>query len=236
MKELRSLSATFAILDEFERRGILHFHREKGSSPIGGSGDRGSSGSSPIGGSWERGSSSSSPIGGSGERGSGGSGSLLVEETLATLKLAEGADGFKHFLTQVAMWQNSKLLQDAYETLRIDTEARAVREAKKQYANLTKADIQRIRQNARDNMSELDISKIPSLFGEGGAEFDIFVIRATAPSAEAALNEIGSSPNGESGENTQGALLALGHWDGKTLEMAMYDDIKQSLTAKSSNR
>lgn len=180
LKELQALSASFAILNEFERRGILHYHRPKVSS------------GSPA-------------------------GSLLIEETLATLKLAEGEQGFRKFLNQVAQWQNYRLLQEAYEAHRIDIETKAVREAKKKYANLTKADIQRIRQNARDNMSEIDPDKLDYV-----KEFDLFIIRATAPSAEEALNSLPREGRG-------GVLLALGHYDGKTLEMAMYDDIKHKL-------
>lgn len=174
LKVLQALSASFAILDEFERHGILH---------------------------WQQNHKC-----------------LLIEESLATIKLAEGERGFKHFLEQVTQWQTYKLLQDAYERHRIDIESKAIREAKKQYANLTKADIQRIRQNARANMEQIDTDKLDYV-----KEFDLFIIRATAPSAEEALKD--SSPSGRSG----GALLALGHYDGKTLEMAMYDDIKHNL-------
>ena len=176
LRELQALSASFAILDEFARRGILHYHRSK-----------------PDG--------VTTPS----------SGSLLIEESLATLKLAEGAEGFKHFLEQVAQWQNFKLLQDAYEAHRIDIEAKAVREARKQYANLSKADIQRIRQNARANMEQIDPDKLDYI-----KEFDLFIIRATAPSSAQATE-------------ANGQLLALGHYDGKTLEMAMYEDIKHNL-------
>ncbi len=175
LKTLQALSASFAVLDEFERRGILHYHTPSHSG-----------------------------------EGRGGA-SLLIEESLATLKLAEGAEGFKHFLEQVAQWQNFKLLQEAYEAHRIDIEAKAVRDAKKQYANLTKADIQRIRQNARDNMKQIDPDRLDYV-----KEFDLFIIRATAPSAADATE-------------ANGQLLALGHYDGKTLEMAMYEDIKHNL-------
>lgn len=179
LKALQSLSATFAILNEFERRGLLHWQKSQPSS----------------------------------------SGSLLIEESLATIQLAQGAEAFRHFLTQCAQWQNFKLLQEAYERHRIDIEAKAVREAKKQYTNITKADVQRIRQNARENMSEIDISTLPSLLtggAGGGSGFDLFIIRATAPSSAHATE-------------ANGQLLALGHYDGKTLEMAMYEDIKHNL-------
>lgn len=136
---------------------------------------------------------------------------LLIEESLALVELAQGQDGFKNFLDQVAQWQNFQLLQDAYERQRIDIEAKAVREAQKKYAALTKADIQRIRQNARSEFQEIDPEKLNVI-----NEFDIFVLRATAPSSALATEQ-------------NGQLLAVGHYDGKRVEMAMYDDIKHRL-------
>ena len=47
-------------------------------------------------------------------------------------------------------------------------------------------------------------------------EFDIFVVRAGAPSVQDATEE-------------SGLLLAIGHFDGKKVEMALYDDIKYNL-------
>lgn len=183
LKALQSLSATFAILNEFERRGLLHWQRSK-----------------PDG--------VTTPS----------SGSLLIEESLATIQLAQGAEAFRHFLTQCAQWQNFKLLQEAYERHRIDIETKAVLEAQAaltaehgKTAKLSKADITRIRQNARDNMEQLDPDKLDCV-----KDFDLFIIRATAPSSAHATE-------------ANGQLLALGHYDGKTLEMAMYDDIKHNL-------
>lgn len=136
---------------------------------------------------------------------------LLIEECFVMLKLAEGREGFLKFLNQVAMWQSSKLINEAYEAHRINVETSAVRKAQKQFANLTKADIQRIRQEARLNMPELPIEKLDYV-----KEFDILVVRSSAPSAQEATEE-------------GGQLLALGHYDGEKVEMAMYDDIKYIL-------
>ena len=47
-------------------------------------------------------------------------------------------------------------------------------------------------------------------------EFDIFVVRASVPSAQDATE-------------ASGQLLALGHFDGEKVEMAMYDEIKHNL-------
>lgn len=136
---------------------------------------------------------------------------LLIEECFVMLKLAEGREGFLKFLNQVAAWQSSKLINEAYEAHRIKVETDAVRKAQKQFTNLTKADIQRIRQEARVNMPELPIEKLDYV-----KEFDILVVRSNAPSAKEATED-------------SGQLLALGHYNGEKVEMAMYDDIKYIL-------
>ena len=166
-KELRDLSAVFSILDEFEKRGVIHWQRKNKV--------------------------------------------LLIEEVLGTLKVAEGRDGFLRFLNQVSMWQNHRLLAEAYESLRLKVETEAVRKARAQFAMLTKADVMRIRQNVRERMPIVVPEQIGCI-----KEFDIFVVRANAPSAQDATVE-------------SGQLLALGHYDGEKVEMAMYDEIKHNL-------
>ena len=166
-KELRDLSAVFSILDEFEKRGVIHWQRKNKV--------------------------------------------LLIEEVLGTLKVAEGRDGFLRFLNQVSMWQNYRLLAEAYESLRLKVETEAVRKARAQFAMLTKADMQRIRQNARENMEMMPPEQLDYI-----KEFDIFIVRASAPSAQDATVE-------------SGQLLALGHYDGEKVEMAMYDEVKHNL-------
>ena len=86
-----------------------------------------------------------------------------------------------------------------------------MRAAQKKYVSLTKADLQRIRMNARNNMQQKDPEQLSLI-----KEFDIFIIRASAPSADLATVE-------------NGQLLAIGHYDGNKVEMAMYDDIKHNL-------
>ena len=136
---------------------------------------------------------------------------LIIEEYFAMLKMAEGREGFLKFLNQVAVWQSSKLIDEAYETHSIKVETDAVRKAQRKYANLTKADIMRIRQEARENMQMLPIEQLDYI-----KEFDIFVVRASVPSAQDATE-------------ASGQLLALGHFDGEKVEMAMYDEIKHNL-------
>lgn len=136
---------------------------------------------------------------------------LIIEEYFAMLKLAEGREGFLKFLNQVATWQNNILIQESYAARCLTFETEAVRKAQRQFTSLTKADIQRIRQNARDNMPVIPIEQLDCI-----KEFDIFVVRASAPSVQDATEE-------------SGQLLALGHYDGEKVEMAMYDDVKYIL-------
>lgn len=136
---------------------------------------------------------------------------LLLEESLATIKLSEGKEGFQHFLDQVAAWQNFQLINEAYGAHRIKVETEAVRKAQKDNPNLSNSDIYRIRQFARSTMGEIDLESLDIL-----KEFNIMIIRSSAPSAKAATE-------------ANGQLLAVGHYDGKQVEMAMYDDIKNTV-------
>ncbi len=136
---------------------------------------------------------------------------LLVEEELALVNLSYGPEKFQNFLNAAAQWQNFQLIQEAYERHRINHEAEAVRRASTPGRVLTNDDLQRIRLNARASMPEIDLATISTI-----SEFDIMVIRANAPSSAEATE-------------ANGQLLALGHYDGEKVEMAMYDDIKDTL-------
>ena len=136
---------------------------------------------------------------------------LLIEERFALLKIAEGKEGFQKFLEQVATWQNYKLITAAYEQRVLEIETEAVRHAQQDNPNLTNSDIYRIRQHARTTMSEIKPETLDVI-----REFDIMIIRASAPSAKDATQE-------------NGQLLAIGHYDGKQVEMAMYEDVKHAL-------
>lgn len=136
---------------------------------------------------------------------------LLLEESFAISILATGKKGAKNIFTMIALWQNFHIFLEAAEQVRMETELEAVRKAKKEHPSLTKEDIRRIRMNARDNMPALEPDKIDYV-----REFDLFVIRSSAPSAQDATEE-------------NGQLVALGHFDGKELQMAMYEDVKYNL-------
>ena len=136
---------------------------------------------------------------------------LIIEEYFVMLKMAEGREGFLKFLNQVATWQNNIIIQEAYSAHCLKVETDAVRKAQRKYAALTKADIMRIRQEARENMPMIPLEQLDYI-----KEFDIFVVRANAPSAQDATED-------------SGQLLAIGHYDGEKVEMAMYDEVKHNL-------
>lgn len=140
---------------------------------------------------------------------------LLIRELLALVELGLGADKFKDFLKTVCDWQNFKLINEAYEQKRIEIEAAAVRKAQEERGvPLTDADVLRIRQHARSSMEQIPLDQLPNLI----REFDILIIRESATSSDTATEE-------------NGQLLAVGHYDGDKLEMAMYDDVKSSLVS-----
>lgn len=138
---------------------------------------------------------------------------LLLEHSLAVLIMSLGPEKFKKFLNLLAQFKNAELIGNAYEQQRIELETAAVRDAQeKTSSKLTDSDIQRIRQNARENMKHIDMKSILEAINE----FDIMIIRSSAISSADATQE-------------GGELVAVGHFDGKKVEMAMWDEIKNDL-------
>nr|DAW39894.1 MAG TPA: hypothetical protein [Caudoviricetes sp.] len=141
---------------------------------------------------------------------------LLLEQSLAIVMMSQGRKDFTKFLDLVAQYKNAELISDAYEQQRIDLETAAVRKAQEQtQIKLTDADIQRIRQNAREEIQHIDISSILNAIHE----FDIMIIRSNAVSEQEATQE-------------GGQLVAVGHYDGKKVEMAMWDEIKNEFSTQ----
>lgn len=138
---------------------------------------------------------------------------LLLEQSLAISIMSLGPENFKKFLDLLAQFKNAELIGNAYEQQRIDLETAAVRDAQeKTSSKLTDADIQRIRLNARENMQHIDMKSILDAINE----FDIMIIRSSAISSADATQE-------------GGELVAVGHFDGEKVEMAMWDEIKNDL-------
>ena len=141
---------------------------------------------------------------------------LLLEQSLAVSIMSMGSEKFKKCLNLLAQFKNAELIGNAYEQQRIELETAAVRDVQeKTSSKLTDADIQRIRQNARENMQHIDMKSILDAIHE----FDIMIIRSSAISSADATQE-------------GGELVAVGHFDGKKVEMAMWDEIKNDLNAE----
>lgn len=141
---------------------------------------------------------------------------LLLEQSLAVYMMSLGAEKFKKFLDFLAQYKNAELIGDAYDQQRIELETAAVRKAQEQTkTKLTDIDIQRIRQNAREDMQHIDMKSIVDAIHE----FDIMIIRSNAISSADATQE-------------GGQLVAVGHFDGEKVEMAMWDEIKDDLKAE----
>lgn len=141
---------------------------------------------------------------------------LLLEQSLAVFMMSLGSEKFKKILNLLAQFKNAELISDAYEQQRIDLETAAVRKAQESSsAKLTDADIQRVRQNARENIKHIDMESILNAIHE----FDIMIIRSNAVSEQEATQE-------------GGQLVAVGHYDGKKVEMAMWDDIKNEFSTQ----
>lgn len=138
---------------------------------------------------------------------------LLLEQSLAVSVMSLGPEKFKKFLDLLAQFKNTELIGNAYEQQRIDLETAAVRKAQEQtQTKLTDIDIQRIRLDARKDMQHIDMESIHDAIHE----FDIMIIRSNAISSADATEE-------------GGQLVAVGHFDGKKVEMAMWDEIKNDL-------
>ena len=138
--------------------------------------------------------------------------SLLIAEPLAVYVMAFGSTFFKSFLYSVVDWQNYKNLKAAYEQERVRLEGEAIRRAASQLDRLTMDDLDRIRRNAREQMHEINTDTLPLV-----KEFDIFIIRESAPTAVDASTE-------------NGQLVAVGHFDGSKIEMEIWEDIKHNFT------
>lgn len=83
---------------------------------------------------------------------------LFIMQPLAIIMM-RNAESWRNFLTNCYLWQSYALMLEAHEHAIHRLEGKAIREAKKQYAVLTKADMERIRRSVRD---EYEASNTPA--------------------------------------------------------------------------
>ena len=93
---------------------------------------------------------------------------LFIMQPLAIIMM-RNADSWRNFLTNCYLWQSYALMLEAHEHAITRLEGEAIREAKKQFVVLTKADMERIRRSVRD---EYEASNTPAKI----EPFDFYVI------------------------------------------------------------
>ena len=93
---------------------------------------------------------------------------LFIMQPLAIIMM-RNAESWRNFLTNCYLWQSYNLMLEAHEHTITRLEGEALRKAKRQYAVLTKADMERIRRSVRD---EYEASNTPAKI----EAFDFYVI------------------------------------------------------------
>lgn len=83
---------------------------------------------------------------------------LFIMQPLAIIMM-RNAESWRNFLTNCYLWQSYALMLEAHEHAIHRLEGKAIREAKKQFVVLTKADMERIRRSVRD---EYEASNTPA--------------------------------------------------------------------------
>ena len=136
---------------------------------------------------------------------------LFIEEPLALVMMAGGAEKWTNFIRNCFTWLYHRQC------------AEAVRVASKQYTAMTMADVERVRRARRDEIAQGDMEP-PKV-----EAFEFFVVRAVDATAKPSPAE----KNGRCGTATNktavpaGEILAVGHYDPETeqLELGAWEDV-----------
>ena len=132
---------------------------------------------------------------------------FIIDERLALFFLIDKVK-WTGFLNMLLLYAQYQYTYDATIKKKQEIEKKAVSEAYKQNPDLTESDIQRIRNNAIDDMSEIEIEVLK--------EIDFAIVRKDAPIVSRATEE-------------NGQLLVVGHYDSeKNLEMANWEEVKRN--------
>lgn len=136
---------------------------------------------------------------------------LFVEQPLA-LVMMKDAEAWQNFMRNVFQWLYYRQCQEAWDAFIQREELKAVREATKKYALMTRADIERVKRARRDEMAADDV-KAPKV-----EPFEFFVIREVATEAQQTDKAV---PGGE--------ILAVGNFNPETeaLEMATWEEVRK---------
>lgn len=137
---------------------------------------------------------------------------LFIEQPLA-LVMMKDAEAWQNFMRNVFQWLYYRQCQEAWDAYIQREELKAVREATKKYALMTRADIERVKRARRDEMAADDV-KAPKV-----EPFEFFVIREAATEPQQTRTE--AVPGGE--------ILAVGNFNPETdaLEMATWEEVRK---------
>ena len=156
---------------------------------------------------------------------------LFIEEPLALVMMAGGAERWSFFIQNCFVWLYHRQCAENWGKYVLKEELEAVRMVSKQYAVMTMADIERVRRARRDEILQGDIEP-PKV-----EPFEFFVVRAAAEPSLAEEregdddpSEIGRTDNGgkaKKGTVPAGEILAVGRYDPEAehLEIAPWDEV-----------
>lgn len=155
---------------------------------------------------------------------------LFIEEPLAVVMMSGGAEKWQAFMHNCFTWLYYRQCSEAWEAFIRKEELAAVRKATKQYAAMTRADIERVRRARRTEIGESDMEP-PKV-----EPFEFFVVREKMKDEEGADDGAAMASQQTEQEKTEGAkraavpggeILAVGSYEPETerLEMAAWEDV-----------
>lgn len=151
---------------------------------------------------------------------------LFIVESLAQVYIALGREQWQNFLLNASDYVNFTIAQTQAEQDRINAEMKAVRAAKRKHPLITKAEIERVRIEARTTIEPRE--KINGQF----EEFEFFIIRSNSYPSDV------NSDTAAAEHEAAGQIISVGHINTNTgtLEMALWDDIKSRLADTSEKK
>ena len=134
---------------------------------------------------------------------------LFITQPMATLLLANGADGWLRGVHNIYEYVHWRQTQQAFDEYLQQEELKAVRQAMKGAANITRDDIDRIKRTCRQEIAFTDMPVVKA------EPFEFFII---PDSVEAKVEP-----------------LAVGYYDPDSgqMDVATWEDVKQILEVKS---
>lgn len=160
---------------------------------------------------------------------------LFIEEPLALIMMAGGAEKWTNFIQNCFTWLYHRQCTEAWKAYILKEELDAVRIATKKYTAMTRADVERVRRARRDEITQGDIEP-PKV-----EPFEFFVVRAVplSASAEPKPTENGESDGGNKRKAVPaGEILAVGHYEPETeqLELGAWEDVSLYLNREENKK